>query len=69
MRDPARIPLILARLQAIWETMPDMRLAQLLAMCDASDPFYIEDEPLLEKIETTVATVNRLSQQARKPRP
>lgn len=30
MRDPARIPLILARLQRLWEANPDLRLGQLI---------------------------------------
>jgi uncharacterized protein YihD (DUF1040 family) len=51
MRDPTRIPRILARLQAVWEKHPDMRLGQLIVNAAGVDPFYIEDEKLAYMIE------------------
>lgn len=52
MRDPARIPVMLETLKRIWETHPDLRLAQLVMI--AADPdhsfpavFYVEDDKLL----------------------
>ena len=56
MRDPARIPVILERLRVVWEKSPDMRLGQLVSIGLhwsewGSDPFYIEDEFLMEGIE------------------
>ena len=50
MRDPNRIPIMIARLQAVWEQLPDMRLGQLISNV-ITDPFYIEDEELLTNIE------------------
>ena len=54
MRDPERIPRILARIQQKWETYPDLRLGQLLySLLPAGkvigvdgrliDLFYVED--------------------------
>lgn len=57
MRDPKRIPKILKRLKKIWEKNPDLRLAQLIGNvypCTSSDyidPYYIEDEPFLKRME------------------
>jgi len=54
MRDKDRIRPICERLATAWERFPDMRLGQLI--CNAyngvaKDPFYIEDEKLIEMIE------------------
>ncbi len=51
MRDPQRIPDIINRLLNIWTQHPDMRLAQIIACGAEGDPFYVEDEPLMERIE------------------
>lgn len=55
MRDPARIPLILAELQKAWERNPDMRLGQLLVCIHAysaskTDIFNTEDDKILVSI-------------------
>jgi uncharacterized protein YihD (DUF1040 family) len=54
-RDPARIDAVLARLRAVWQRHPDMRLGQLVANGAKFGPdtpvHLIEDEPLLEAIE------------------
>lgn len=65
MRDPKRIPLILARLQKVWETMPDMRLAQITAMI-GRDPFYIEDNELMKIIEEKAKRANFYAESSRK---
>lgn len=61
MRDPARIPEILRRIQAVWEKYPDLRLGQLLNNARTAslgpyqrqvlDDFYIEDEVYLKMVE------------------
>jgi hypothetical protein len=52
MRDYNRIPLALARLKALWELTPDLRLGQLLVNAVGEDRmYYIEDEQLLEALE------------------
>ncbi len=56
MRDPARIPVILARLQAAWERSPDLRLTQLVVAVvrpKASCPevFHCEDDRFLALLD------------------
>jgi hypothetical protein len=55
MRDPARIPAILDRLRKVWEAHPDLRLGQLVVngatVRPQLDPFYIEDEALITRLE------------------
>lgn len=48
MRDPARIAKTLGAIKACWETCPDMRLGQLLWALADGDPFYIEEDVLVE---------------------
>lgn len=55
MRDPKRIPYVLADIQRIWEDHPDLRLGQLLyAACytfpSGPDLFNIEDDELVRKL-------------------
>jgi hypothetical protein len=54
MRDPARIPDVLARLQPLWERVPDYRLAQVIQLA-GTDPYYLEDDALLERIEAQLS--------------
>ena len=56
MRDPERIPKILARLERVWKVNPDLRLGQLISNTakDEFTLFYIEDEELIEKMEGMV---------------
>jgi len=42
MRDPERIPRILAKIERIWAKAPDLRLMQLLASVDIIE-YYTED--------------------------
>jgi len=47
MRDPERIPKVMAGLQELWEQLPDLRLGQLLTiLCGNADTFHIEDDEL-----------------------
>lgn len=53
MRNPARIPKILALLERYWELHPDLRLGQLLYSllpANLDDPFYLEDDVLVERL-------------------
>ena len=54
MRDPNRIPEVLAMLQQGWEKVPDWRLGQLIEnlkrYISVDDLFYIEDDKMIEKI-------------------
>ena len=54
MRDPNRIPEVLATLQQGWEKVPDWRLGQLIEnlkrYIGVDDLFYIEDDKMIEKI-------------------
>lgn len=56
MRDPNRIPTVLAALERVWYRYPDLRLGQLVvnasSVADPSnpgpkDPFYCEDDQML----------------------
>ncbi len=55
MRDRKRIPIILRRLEKIWEENPDYRLGQLITIATrpkypCPEVFYIEDEDLVNGI-------------------
>lgn len=49
MRNPNRIDSILNEIKRIWKKNPNLRLLQLLTNIDC-DPYYIEDEQLVEKL-------------------
>jgi hypothetical protein len=55
MRDPARIPSVLGRIEEVWRRHPDLRLIQLLLaphpMQYQDMPFYVEDDVLVEALE------------------
>lgn len=51
MRDPSRIPGVLEKVKEVWEKYPDLRLGQLMWILAQNDPFYIEEDELLVKIE------------------
>ena len=51
MRDPNRIGPTLDAIRGFWEQYPDLRLGQLIAVLAAGasiDPFYIEDDALVQ---------------------
>jgi hypothetical protein len=55
MRDPKRIPDILAKIEELWEEQPDLRLMQLLINAlrpeDPSSELYsIEDSKLAKRL-------------------
>ena len=56
MRDPNRISVVLNELKTLWETHPDWRLGQLIAnlnrAANIEDPFFVQDDRLLETIRT-----------------
>jgi uncharacterized protein YihD (DUF1040 family) len=55
MRDPNRIPEVIEALQDFWEQNPDLRLAQIICLCNHGvDPFYLEDDNLLRNIRQLV---------------
>ena len=52
MRDPKRIPKVLAELQKLWEQYPDLRLGQLLVNLPFDgDPFFIEDDEMIKFLQ------------------
>ena len=54
MRDPKRIPEILALIQQGWEKVPDWRFGQIIEnlrrYISTNDLFYIEDDEMIKKI-------------------
>lgn len=57
MRNPERIPKIIKELEEFWKQNPDWRLGQLISnlsyeLMGDNDPFFIEDEKLLELLKT-----------------
>ena len=61
MRDPNRIPIMLEELKILWETHPDWRLGQLIVNLSRAegfeDPFFVQDDRLLEIIRTWNASM------------
>lgn len=58
MRDPKRIKTIIKKLEKYWSENPDLRLGQIIANCVRAhdgrlncDPFYIEDEDLVDGLK------------------
>ena len=57
MRDPNRIPNVLAVLGRVWYENPDWRLGQVIANAVRQtgrfdcDPFYIEDDEMVEALK------------------
>lgn len=52
MRDPARIPVLLAEIERVWLRHPDLRLLQLLLNLfpNSSVAYYTEDDALLKRL-------------------
>ena len=65
MRDPKRIPKLLASIQACWEKNPDLRLGQLVRnLAGNEDVFYVEDSKLwsnLRKVQAVKAAEDFLA--------
>lgn len=51
MRDPARIPEVLFHIKKVWECHPDWRFCQLIVNFFGRDPFYVEDEDVIKRLE------------------
>ena len=57
MRNPDRIPQVLAEIERMWQRYPDWRLGQLIcnltiwADHDATSPYDIEDDALVAQVE------------------
>lgn len=56
MRDPARINRIVEKLQAYWQTYPDLRFGQVVAICAPRDAdlFYVEDDQIEAGIDAAI---------------
>lgn len=53
MRDPKRIEPTLEHIKQLWLKNSDMRLMQLLGNCFTRDPYFVEDDDLLEALAKT----------------
>jgi hypothetical protein len=49
MRDPKRIPQILAKLGELWTAQPDLRLGQIMG--NASITYYTEDDKAAQALQ------------------
>lgn len=71
MRNPDRIPHIIERLQVLWETVPDWRLGQLVCnlarLIGRMDPFHVEDDKMLNAIESYIYFFEQKSQDKEEP--
>lgn len=68
MRDPKRIPRIIAKIKQLWELTPDLRFGQLVSYIvnweeakEQKDLFYIEDEDFAAKLEKVLLMEKRKS--------
>lgn len=59
-RDPKRIPRMLRSLEALWYTMPDMRLGQLVETLVATDPYYADSTPFYVEDEDMEVAIEKL---------
>jgi len=51
MRDPNRIKPLLEEIEKAWDQVPDWRFGQLIVNVLGIDPFYIEDDKILERFK------------------
>ncbi len=51
MRDVKRIEPTLAKIREYWYQHPDLRLSQILAIMAKGDPFYMEEETLIQRLD------------------
>jgi len=57
MRDPERIDVVLEEIAMYWKENPDLRLGQIIVnMNNNQDPFYMEDDALLERLKSEILT-------------
>ena len=70
MRDPDRIPRILAKLATYWRIYPDLRLGQLvsnLARQSTTTPFYTEDSPIEAELDREIRKATDRASRGDKP--
>lgn len=51
MRDPKRIEPVLQAVRTYWYEHPDLRLGQILCILAKGDPFYMEDDAVIEQLK------------------
>jgi len=51
MRDPKRIPEVLAAIREIWEKNPGLRFGQLLLNLGNDFNYYVEDDQLIKTLK------------------
>ena len=51
MRDPKRLKAVLSKILTVWKKYPDYRLCQLIVNATSTDPYYYEDDELIEALE------------------
>lgn len=58
MRNPNRIPKILAEIENIWKKYPDMRLGQLIGnVLEGPSLYYIEDYMLIDVLKEAYSKI------------
>lgn len=50
MRPSERIDVLLAALRTYWLRNPDLRLGQIVGNLSPGDPYYVEDDELLDAL-------------------
>jgi hypothetical protein len=68
MRDVNRIDPLLARLGEVWKRYPDLRLGQLLHVAAGGDPYNVECDALVSRLEAWDAERRGLGTQRVDPR-
>jgi hypothetical protein len=67
MRNKKRIHLLLKYIEKIWCHWPDLRLGQLIGnSAPNSDPYYLEDDQLLEQLKLTYESTYNAEKKKRK---
>lgn len=60
MRNPNRIPKILAEIENIWKKYPDMRLGQLIGnVLEGPSLYYIEDYMLIDVLKEAYSEMEK----------
>lgn len=58
MRDPARIKIMLAKFEIVWEVYPDTRFCQLVSNLthdyNSGDIFHLEDDKFEKRLDTYI---------------
>ena len=62
MRDPNRMPQVLAKVQTLWEKVPDLRFMQLINCIQAHegyDLFYVEDSSFMDILDKYIEAAEK----------